>query len=147
MTVCVTLIPSAFGFFSAELFGETWSFQQKVFVNLTVGIVVYLLTMPFWNRTPEVYKRQAQDFFDRMLTPVDFEKEIGIPNDLRQLKIIGSFAAVIGGVICMLVLLPNPLIGRLGILFVGGFVLAVGGVFIWLGKRSELEAPRIEAAD
>ena len=147
VTVCVTLIPSAIGFFSAELFGETWSFQQKVFTNLAVGIVVYLLTMPFWNRTPEVYKRQAQDFFDRMLTPVDFEKEIGIPNDLRQLKIIGSFAAVIGGVICMLVFLPNPLIGRLGILFVGGFVLGVGGVFIWLGKRSELEAPRIEAAD
>ena len=147
VTVCVTLIPSAIGFFSAELFGETWSFQQKVFTNLTVGIVVYLLTMPFWNRTPEVYKRQAQDFFDRMLTPVDFEKEIGIPNDLRQLKIIGSFAAVIGGVICMLVLLPNPLIGRLGILFVGGFVLGVGGVFVWLGKRSELETSRIEAAD
>ena len=140
VTVCVTLIPSAIGFFSAELFGETWSFQQKVFTNLAVGIVVYLLTMPFWNRTPEVYKRQAQEFFDRMLTPVDFEKEIGIPNDLRQLKIIGSFAAVIGGVICMLVFLPNPLIGRLGILFVGGFVLGVGGVFIWLGKRSELEA-------
>ncbi len=147
VTVCVTLIPSAIGFFSAELFGETWSFQQKVFTNLAVGIVVYLLTMPFWNRTPELYKRQAQEFFDRMLTPVDFEKEIGIPNDLRQLKIIGSFAAVIGGVICMLVLLPNPLIGRLGILFVGGFVLGVGGVFIWLGKRSELKAPRIEAAD
>ncbi len=147
VTVCVTLIPSAIGFFSAELFGETWSFQQKVFVNLAVGIVVYLLTMPFWNRAPELYKKQAQDFFDRMLTPVDFEKEIGIPNDLRQLKIIGSFAAVIGGVICMLVLLPNPLIGRLGILFVGGFVLGVGGVFVWLGKRSELETSRIEAAD
>ena len=147
VTVCVTLIPSAVGFFSAELFGETWSFQQKVFVNLAVGIVVYLLTMPFWNRAPEVYKTQAQEFFDRMLTPVDFEKEIGIPNDLRQLKIIGSFAAVIGGVICTLVLLPNPLIGRLGILFVGGFVLGVGGVFIWLGKRSELETSRIEAAD
>ena len=147
VTVCVTLIPSAIGFFSAELFGETWSFQQKVFVNLAVGIVVYLLTMPFWNRTPELYKTQAQEFFDRMLTPVDFEKEIGIPNDLRQLKIIGSFAAVIGGVICALVLLPNPLIGRLGILFVGGFVLGVGGVFIWLGKRSELETSRIEAAD
>ena len=147
VTVCVTLIPSAIGFFSAELFGETWSFQQKVFINFTVGVVAYLLTVPFWNRAPELYKRQAQDFFDRMLMPVDFEKEIGAPNDLRQLKIIGSFAAIIGGLICTLVLLPNPLIGRLGILFVGGFVLVVGGVFIWLGQRSELETSQIEAAD
>ena len=147
VTVCITLIPSAIGFFSAELFGETWSFQQKVFINFTVGVVAYLLTVPFWNRAPELYKRQAQDFFDRMLMPVDFEKEIGAPNDLRQLKIIGSFAAIIGGLICTLVLLPNPLIGRLGILFVGGFVLVVGGVFIWLGQRSELETSQIEAAD
>ena len=147
VTVCVTLIPSAFGFFSAEIFGETWSFQQKVFINLSVGVVAYLLTVPFWNRAPEFYKRQAQSFFDRMLMPVDFEKEIGVPNDLRQLKIIGSFAAIIGGLICTLFLLPNPLIGRLGILFVGGFVLGVGGVFIWLGQRSELETSRIEAAD
>ncbi len=147
VTVCVTLIPSAIGFFSAELFGETWSFQQKVFINLTVGVVAYLLTVPFWNRASELYKRQAQDFFDRMLMPVDFEKEIGAPNDLRQLKIIGNFAAIIGGLICTLVLLPNPLIGRLGILFVGGFVLVVGGVFIWLGQRSELETSQIEAAD
>ena len=147
VTVCVTLIPSAIGFFSAELFGETWSFQQKVFINLTVGVVAYSLTVPFWNRAPEFYKRQAQDFFDRMLMPVDFEKEIGAPNDLRQLKIIGNFAAIIGGLICTLVLLPNPLIGRLGILFVGGFVLVVGGVFIWLGQRSELETSQIEAAD
>ena len=147
VTVSVTLIPSAFGFFSAEIFGETWSFQQKVFINLTVGVVAYLLTVPFWNRAPEFYKRQAQSFFDRMLMPVDFEKEIGVPNDLRQLKIIGSFAAIIGGLICTLVLLPNPLIGRLGILFVGGFVLVVGGVFIWLGQRSELETSQIEAAD
>ncbi len=147
VTVSVTLIPSAIGFFSAEIFGETWSFQQKVFINLSVGVVAYLLTVPFWNRAPEFYKRQAQGFFDRMLMPVDFEKEIGVPNDLRQLKIIGSFAAIIGGLICTLVLLPNPLIGRLGILFVGGFVLGVGGVFIWLGQRSELETSRIEAAD
>ena len=147
VTVSVTLIPSAFGFFSAEIFGETWSFQQKVFINLSVGVVAYLLTVPFWNRAPEFYKRQAQSFFDRMLMPVDFEKEIGVPNDLRQLKIIGSFAAIIGGLICTLVLLPNPLIGRLGILFVGGFVLVVGGVFIWLGQRSELETSQIEAAD
>ena len=147
VTVSVTLIPSAIGFFSAEIFGETWSFQQKVFINLSVGVVAYLLTVPFWNRAPEFYKRQAQGFFDRMLMPVDFEKEIGVPNDLRQLKIIGSFAAIIGGLICTLFLLPNPLIGRLGILFVGGFVLGVGGVFIWLGQRSELETSRIEAAD
>lgn len=134
MTVCVTLVPSAIGFFSNELFGETWSFQQKVFVNLAVGTSVYLLTVPFWDRSPAGYAAQVQEFFTIMHTPVDFEKEVGGANDLRQLSVIGSFAAIIGILICSLVLLPNPLGGRLGILFVGGFVAVIGGVFVLIGR-------------
>ena len=134
-TVGVTLIPSALGFWSKEVFGETWSFQQKVFINMAVGVVAYLLTMPVWKYASDQYRNQTHAFFERMMTPVDFEKEVGAPNDLRQLKIIGSFAAVMGGLICLIVLVPNPL----GILFVGGFVLCVGCIFVWLGRRSESE--------
>jgi SSS family solute:Na+ symporter len=147
VTVCVTLVPSALGFFSEALFGETWSFQQKVFTNIAVGVVVYLLTMPFWKYASEDYQKQTDGFFERMLTPVDFAKEVGKPNDLRQLKIIGSFAAVMGGLICLLVFVPNPLIGRLGILFVGGFVLCIGCIFVWLGRRSEADEIQTQAAD
>jgi SSS family solute:Na+ symporter len=147
VTVCVTLVPSALGFFSEALFGETWSFQQKVFTNIAVGVVVYLLTMPFWKYASEDYQKQTDGFFERMLTPVDFAKEVGKPNDLRQLKIIGSFAAVMGGLICLLVFVPNPLIGRLGILFVGGFVLCIGCIFVWLGRRNEADEIQTQAAD
>jgi solute:Na+ symporter, SSS family len=147
VTVCVTLIPSALGFFSEALFGETWSFAQKVFTNISVGVIVYLLTIPFWKYESETYRKQTDGFFERMLTPVDFEKEVGVPNDLRQLKVIGSFAAVMGGLICMIVFVPNPLIGRLGILFVGGFVLSVGCVFVWLGRRGASDDVQVHAAD
>lgn len=147
VTVCVTLIPSALGFFSESLFGETWSFQQKVFVNMGVGMVVYVLTMPFWKYASEDYQKQTNQFFERMLTPIDFEKEVGVPNDLRQLKVIGSFAAVMGGLICLIVFVPNPFIGRLGILFVGGFVMCVGCVFVWLGRRGGSDDVQVQAAD
>ena len=147
VTVCVTLVPSALGFFSEALFGETWSFQQKVFTNIAVGVMVYLLTMPFWKYATDDYQKQTDGFFERMLTPVDFAKEVGKPNDLRQLKIIGSFAAVMGGLICLLVFVPNPLIGRLGILFVGGFVLCIGCIFVWLGRRNEADEIQTQAAD
>jgi SSS family solute:Na+ symporter len=146
-TVCVTFIPSALGFFSETLFGETWSFQQKVFINIFVGAVAYVLTMPFWKYAPNDYRNQVDDFFGRMLTPVDFAKEVGVPNDLRQLKIIGRFAAIIGGLICFIVFIPNPLIGRLGILFVGGFVLGIGCLFMWLGNRSVSDGIAVQAVD
>ena len=147
VTVCVTFVPSALGFFSETLFGETWSFQQKVFSNIAVGVVVYVLTMPFWKYASEGYRTQVNDFFGRMLTPVDFAKEVGVPNDLRQLKIIGRFAAIIGGLICLIVFVPNPLMGRLGILFVGGFVFGVGCLFMWLGNRSVFNDAHVQAAD
>jgi len=140
VTVCVTLVPSALGFFSNELFGETWSFQQKVFTNLIVGTTTYLLTIPFWKRSPDGYAEQVREFFTVMHTPVDFEKEVGEANDLRQLKVIGSFAVVIGVLICSLMLLPNPLTGKLGILFVGGFVAAIGGLFLLIGRKRSGEA-------
>ena len=148
-TVCITLVPSAMSFFSGSpfladispsLFGERWSFQQSVFVNISVGVVAYLLTMPFWKKESDAYRTQVQTFFTRMRTPVDFEKEVGQPNDLSQLKIIGSFAAAMGFLICLLVFIPNPFVGRLGILFVGGFVLAVGGLFVWAGGRGARSA-------
>ena len=147
VTVCVTLIPSAVGFFSEALFGETWSFQQKVFVNMGVGVVVYLLTMPFWKYESEDYQKQTDSFFKRMLTPIDFEKEVGKPNDLRQLKVIGSFAAVMGALICLIVFVPNPFVERLGILFVGGFVMGVGCIFMWLGRRDGVDEVSAQAAD
>ena len=140
VTVSVTLVPSSLGFFSNELFGESWSFQQMVFTNLIVGTVTYLLTVPFWDRSTSGYAEQVQEFFTVMHTPVDFEKEVGAANDLRQLKVIGSFAVIIGVLICSLMFLPNPLTGRLGILFVGGFVAAIGGVFVFLGRRRSGEA-------
>jgi len=122
VTVCVTLIPSALGFFSETLFGETWSFQQKVFVNMGVGVVVYLLTMPFWKYETKAYQKQTDSFFERMLTPVDFKKEVGKPNDLRQLKVIGSFAAVMGALICLI-------------------------VSVWLGRRDDVDDVQVQAAD
>ncbi|MEO0587465.1 MAG: hypothetical protein AAF078_07490, partial [Planctomycetota bacterium] len=42
----------------------------------------------------------------------------------------------IGGFICCLIVLPNPMSGRLGILFVGGFVAVVGGLLYWVGVRA-----------
>ena len=79
-------------------------------------------------------------FFKNMHTPIDFEKEVGPANDLSQLNIMGAFAIIIGVFVCGLVLLDNPMAGRLGILFVGGFVATVGLLFVWAGRRSGAKA-------
>ncbi|MEM1098914.1 MAG: hypothetical protein AAGH92_09005, partial [Planctomycetota bacterium] len=139
---------SAMGFFSETLatadwspvagtamFPDAWDFSTVVFANIGAASVGFLITLPFWNTASEAYRAKAARFFDHMHRPVDFAAEVGEGNDGSQMKIMGGFALVIGLCICGLVALPNELSGRLGIVFVGGFVAAVGGLLWWAGVR------------
>ena len=160
VSIGVGLCVSAVGFYSEDLFGEgkqmtewlrngspyynpalfggKWAFSTVVFANVTASGLGFLLTMPFWFTARAPYRAKVDTFFTNMHTPIDFATEVGEGNDLTQLKIIGGFAVVVGAFIAAMVVLPNSGVGRLGILFVGGFVAAVGGVFLWVGKRSAL---------
>lgn len=134
-TIIITFIPSTIGFFSKTLFGEAWSFQQKYVITITVGILAFILTMLFWKNSHESYKRRAGEFFELMHTPVDFEKEVGKSVDAKQFMTIGSFIIPFGLFICLLLFLPNPAWGRLCILFVAVFILVIGAVLIYFGRR------------
>ncbi|MEM1330134.1 MAG: hypothetical protein AAGG07_06200 [Planctomycetota bacterium] len=135
----------------ASLFSETWSYQQKIFSNASVGILAFLGTAPFWSRATESYRAQVTEFFRRMHTPVDFEREVGGANDSAQLVIIGGFAAAMGSLILVLMLVPgNDLSARLSILFVGGSVAGVGGLLCWAGrgsKKRERRSPKTSGHD
>ena len=160
VAVLAALVPSAMAFFSGsidnwpawvpawctDLMAEKWTYQEKIFANSAVGVLAFLATMPFWRTARPAYRAQVDAFFTQMHKPVDFAHEVGRPNDPSQLKIIGAFAAVVGFFICGLMLLPNPISGRLSILFVGGTVMGVGLLLFWVGNRAKPTAapPAVE---
>jgi len=141
-SVVAGLFPSLVAFLSIE----PWTFQQKVFTNMAASTVVFVGSALLWSTASDRYRQKVNHFFKTMLTPVDFAKEVGQPNDLSQLKIVGGFAVGIGLFICGLMVLPNPIDGRLSILFVGGFVLVVGlslvltGVFSKSSRHSGIDS-------
>ncbi|MEM6821112.1 MAG: hypothetical protein AAF558_04065 [Verrucomicrobiota bacterium] len=144
-TVGFTSIFSAIGFFSLQLFGEAWQFQQVVAVNMIAGIVGFLMTIPFWRRERAAVKDRISGFFERMKTPVNFTEEVGDPIDNKQLKIIGGFALLTGAGLGFLLLLPNPLIGKLTIIVISGFISTVGGGMFYLGSRvTRISTPKAE---
>jgi Na+/proline symporter len=122
------LIPSIIGYF------QGWNFQTQVLVNVVVGVAAFFACMPAWRFAPPAYRDKVDAFFTRMHTPVDFEQEVGQSSDRQQLNIIGGFALIIGSAILLLLLLPNPWLGRLGILFVAGTLLLVGTLMRWYGR-------------
>jgi Na+/proline symporter len=116
--------------------GGVLNFQEKIFINLFVGSTAFLATVPFWSKSSDEHKEKVRSFYERMHTPVDFKAEVGEGNDARQLITLGTFATVMGGFVCLLLLIPNPLSGRLMILFVAGFMLGVGQLMVFLGRRT-----------
>lgn len=142
VSVCFSLTGSMIGFYSSNLtdmglLSESWAFQDKLFWNVALGTFGFVITMPFWKYASPAYKAKVDAFFENMHTPIDFEKEVGQGNDHQQLHILGLFSVIVGVFVALLMILPNPMEGRLAIGFVAVFVGGVGGVFMYLGRKPD----------
>lgn len=129
-------IPSAIGLI------QKWDFTDKVFWNMSIGAAVYIATIPFWKYESSAYKQKVDGFFEQMHRPIDFDREVGQGNDGAQLKLLGGFAIAIGAFIASLMILPNPMSGRLSILFVSACVGVTGIVFYVIGCRHLSKLPK-----
>lgn len=85
-----------------------------------------LLCVLFYNTSSRAYRDKMDAFFKRIRTPVDFEKEVKVNRDRFHLNIMGATAILGGCLLSLLLLVPNSPGGRLGILFLAGFVATVG---------------------
>jgi solute:Na+ symporter, SSS family len=120
------LIPSLISFYDARVNGNPWTIQDRAMWVFIAGIISTALCVPFYSRSSVAYKKRVTRFFELMHTPVDYAKEIGRSRDYEQLRIMGFTTMGIGCAILGMLLVPNPLSGRLAILGVAAFVIAVG---------------------
>lgn len=137
-TIVLAIIPAVLGVYSESLFGHAWNFQTKFFANIGVGSFVFISSMFWWRGTNQGYRNRVDAFFKEMHTPVDVKKEIGetAESDCTQLRIIGLFTLIIGGLITALTFLSQTYQERIVCLVLGLTILAIGGVFFFLGQRS-----------
>jgi len=148
LSIGFAFVPSCFVFFDitlsylgfSEEFSEgfKWTYQQKLFSVFGAGTFGFFFSMLFAPAKNSKHRLKVDSFFKLMKTPIDFEKEIGQGNDARQLTAIGRFGAVVAVFIALLLIIPNPLEGRMAILTLA---LAIGGIsvlMIWAGKKSHL---------
>lgn len=105
-------------------------FFSNVFAVIIVCSSWFLGTRLFRNTSPEAYHKQVGDFFVKINTPIDYEKEHGHKgSDVTQFKILGNLCFIYGTFLSLLVLIPNDFIGRLCFVFIGGIMLTVGFIF------------------
>jgi SSS family solute:Na+ symporter len=111
------------------------SYQGKGFLVCLFAVAAFLISALFYKKSPEDYKARCDEFYTRMRTPVDFEKEVGAGSDGHQLKVIGLLAVITGGLILLLLLVPNTLSGRFCILSVSLFILVIGLLMMLSGLK------------
>jgi len=142
LSIGFAFVPSCFVFFDIPLSyigfsqefseGFKWTYQQKLFSVFFAGTFGFLFSTLFAPTKNSEHRAKVDRFFKLMKTPIDFEKEIGEGNDLRQLTAIGRFGAVVAGFVALLLLIPNPIEGRIAILVL---TLVIGGVMIKAGRN------------
>ena len=100
---------------------------------LTIGGQVFItggffcLTSLFYKETADHYKAQREDFFNDLETPViaDFEQD---GYDQQQRQKLGAMVTFMGAGLTFMVLIPNPMWGRLTFLLCGLTILIIGGL-------------------
>ncbi len=128
--------------FSEQWFGYKPVYQELVFFIMAAGTLGFFVCLPFARFNRPEHDKKVENFFITMNTPVDFEKEVGGANDLRQFKLLGSFAIALGSFIALLfipaVVMPDKggLLGIVCPLAVGGAVAGLGVLMLRLGSRS-----------
>ncbi len=128
-------LPSIFCGFTASYFGWLlkWSYERSVFTIIILGSIGFFATYFYNKYASKEYYEKVEKFFKQMKTPVNFKDEVGSETDSIQLKIVGYVSLSIGIFASFLLFLPNPLNGRLQILFVSGSIIAFALIMIYSG--------------
>jgi solute:Na+ symporter, SSS family len=116
------LTPSLYAYFK----GDAWTFQDRVFGVVAFAAVATLICRLLYFTTTLEYRERIDAFFSKMKTPLPSSTEGLNKQDLYQLNLLGSTSLIASGFLCLLLLVPNSIGGRLSILFVCAFVFVVG---------------------
>lgn len=130
------LLCSLLQLLSGSLGWAKWSFQATVWTNFGVGAAVFGLTAFGWRAATPAYRQQVADFFRRMHTPVDFEREVGGATDLRQFLLFGGFTMAAGLLVCLLMPFSGSERGAGEVAAVGVPLLVIGLLMWRRGRRS-----------
>ena len=121
---------------------KDYLYFTPVFANVAICSIWFLFTTLFYGSSSDAHKERVEKFFTAMRTPIDFEKEVGAGKDSVQSKTLGILCLIYGGFVLLMVLVPNPISGRLAFLFCGGLIAGIG----WLLFRASKNTDAADAA-
>jgi Na+/proline symporter len=113
--------------------------------TVAIGSVWYFAVSILVGRGNDAaYIARNEQFFKNLATPIDIRAE-GIENrDEVLYRLMGQLCMAFGGFILLLMLIPNPLAGRLCFLLCGGTLGGVGAILYTVSRRKTRVTTRDE---
>src|SRR5690606_5335084 len=94
-------IPSIYSYIDGYFFNNHWNYQDRAIWASIFGAIGTVIVMPFYKNSPESFKKRTREFFQKMHTPIDYVKEVGIRSDYQQLLILGNVVMAMGLLIAL----------------------------------------------
>lgn len=130
------LMPSIWSFIDDKFNGNSWSIQDRAMWIFIFGAVATILCRAMAYKTPPKQQAEIKEFYALMHKPVDFDQEIGrSPIDYEQYFVLAKAAFVTGGLVLLILFVPNETFGRLCILGVALSILSIAGLLLIGGRR------------
>ncbi len=101
-----------------------------------IGIIGFFGSAAFYRYSSSEHQARVEALFTRLQTPVR-EAVDARSSDEPVYRLLGRLCLVYGTFILLLVFIPNPLLGRLSFVFVGGLIGAAGLVLTNVARRKQ----------
>jgi Na+/proline symporter len=113
-------------------------FFMGVFIIILLCTAWFFTTGLFFKNAPKAYKDTVEQFFQKINTPVDYQKEHGSAgNDREQFKILGGLCLAYATFFMLLMFIPNTFLGKSCFGFIGLINIIVGFLFLYNWKKGE----------
>ncbi len=109
---------------------EDWLLVAGVLLNIPICSAWFLGSCWFARKRSAAEQARVDEFFRRMATPIPADPEEK-GSDARQCQTLGALSLAYGGFIALMLLIPNPVPGRVGIAFCALCMLGTGALLSW----------------
>jgi hypothetical protein len=138
---------------ASQMFGYTlnareasdWATLAGSLMNILAGSGWFLLATALSPPPSPVVQHRVDQFFAKMHTPVDFDREHGRGSDNLQAYVMGLLCMIYGGFITLLTAMPNRLWGRLAFGFCGLVMAIIGWILYRAGTRGRRAAAALQS--
>jgi len=121
---------------------DDWALLLGVLLNVTVCSLWFWASCYFANRRSAEEKKRVNEFFELITTPLEDKDGNTAVSDAQQYRTLGTLCFIYGSFVALLLLIPNPVHGRMGILFCTLCMTGIGSVLLWKSRRISRETPQ-----